>query len=188
MEIREWQKRNWVSVLAILISLVALFLSFIRCEPLHVDWAGVLVGCLAILVTVLLGWQIYTAININATLTEIDKQKEAIHVESEVKSCLISMSLSDFYYHLLTNKVEDDLVFKYINQKIESLLHASNIGNMDLCNIITKTLLETIPPGSVFLSEYNKKLLFDLLSRVKRTDEIKGYMELVKTLLLLEEK
>lgn len=53
-----------ISLLAVTISIIALFISCLRCEPLEMDWMSVLVSILSILVTLLIGWQIYSVLDI----------------------------------------------------------------------------------------------------------------------------
>src|SRR5574344_831127 len=67
-------KRNrvsWISVLAMVISIIAIGISIIalcKCCPrngnLSFDYMGVIVGILSLLVTVLIGWQIFYALKI----------------------------------------------------------------------------------------------------------------------------
>lgn len=46
-----------------LVSIAALCVSLIRCEPMTADWMGILVGVLSFLVTIVLGWNIYTYVD-----------------------------------------------------------------------------------------------------------------------------
>lgn len=58
------------SLVAITVSIIALA----KCAPssqLHADYIGAIVGILAILVTVLVGWQVYTLLEIKAVLKRV---------------------------------------------------------------------------------------------------------------------
>lgn len=61
------KKENWALVLsgiAIAISIIALCISCPHKAELGFDYQGVLVGVLSLLVTILIGWNIYTIIDI----------------------------------------------------------------------------------------------------------------------------
>lgn len=60
------------SFAAIIMSIIALA----KCAPssnLHADYIGVIVGILAVLVTVLVGWQVFTLIEIKSVLRRVDR-------------------------------------------------------------------------------------------------------------------
>lgn len=65
------------SFAAIVISIIALA----KCAPssqLHADYIGVIVGMLALLVTVLVGWQVYALIEIKAVLRRMRKAENEL--------------------------------------------------------------------------------------------------------------
>lgn len=65
------------SFAAIVISIIALA----KCAPssqLHADYIGVIVGMLALLVTVLVGWQVYALIEIKAVLSRMRKAENEL--------------------------------------------------------------------------------------------------------------
>ena len=77
-----------LSFIAIIFSITAICISYIHAKPLSWDIAGVLVGILSMLVTVLIGWQIYTIIDINKRIDnqvniKIADYKEQAHESKE---------------------------------------------------------------------------------------------------------
>lgn len=54
---------NFVSLT---LGIAALCISYIRCEPLTIEWMGILVGVLSFLVTIVLGWNIYTYVDMRS--------------------------------------------------------------------------------------------------------------------------
>ena len=54
-----------LSIISIIISIIAICISCYRTNNLGFDYLGLLVGILALLVTIILGWNIYTAIHLN---------------------------------------------------------------------------------------------------------------------------
>ena len=70
------KKESWallLSSVAVLISLVAICVACPHKAELGFDYQGVIVGILSLLVTVLIGWNIYTFIDIKGTSQKIDK-------------------------------------------------------------------------------------------------------------------
>ena len=57
-------------IVSILISICALCFAYLRCEPLEKDWLGILVGVLSLLVTILLGWNIYQIISVDKRIKD----------------------------------------------------------------------------------------------------------------------
>ena len=51
-------------LLSVIVSVTALAISIIRCEPMSMDWATFLVTILSALICALIGWQIYTLIDL----------------------------------------------------------------------------------------------------------------------------
>lgn len=65
----------WLSLIALLLSIIAAF----RTTPMEADWMGILVGILALLTTVLLGWQISSYVGFKKELIrDIEAEKEKL--------------------------------------------------------------------------------------------------------------
>lgn len=67
----------WVSCLSLPLSVIAVCAAFWRSPDLSFDYQGVIVGVLSLLVTVLIGWNIYTTIGIES---RINKFKYAVPI------------------------------------------------------------------------------------------------------------
>ena len=70
------KKESWallLSSVAVLISLVAICVACPHKAELGFDYQGVIVGVLSLLVTILIGWQIYTFIDINKKSKELEE-------------------------------------------------------------------------------------------------------------------
>lgn len=55
-----------LSFVSLILGIAALCISYIRCEPLTIEWMGILVGVLSFLVTIVLGWNIYTYVDMRS--------------------------------------------------------------------------------------------------------------------------
>jgi len=92
-----------------MICLCVIFPRYTSNENLGFDYLGILVGVLSLLVTLLIGWQIYNSISINKRLRQWDKEKEKlmtrideydknmIQVKSDVLSVVLSQAGKAFY-------------------------------------------------------------------------------------------
>lgn len=74
-------------IIAIALSAVSLTVSFVRIEPVTWDGLGGLAGILSILVTLLLGWQIFYAIDIEKRMQSI-VNRELFKTKDEIANVL----------------------------------------------------------------------------------------------------
>lgn len=66
-------KNNWVSLLALVIAVIALMLSY-RVVPIDFkDYWGFVLGLQSLFITILIGWQIYDTIDMKKEITNIRK-------------------------------------------------------------------------------------------------------------------
>lgn len=178
------KKENWALALSILALLISVVCCFIKIEPISYDYMGILVGVLSLLVTALIGWQIYSLIDIRNLRKEISNERTKAYIESERNITATFMAISDYYYSILIGKQqpEDEKVYKYIFNRVSSILHASRINDFETCRVIVKVLFETIRPENIEMSEKNKQYLFDLLSDVNEPRKIQRFSELFSLL------
>lgn len=73
--------KNWInsiiSVVAIIISIIAIS-KMAPTQSVNFDYLGAIIGVLSFLVTLLIGYQIYTVINVKEELKEVRKAREEI--------------------------------------------------------------------------------------------------------------
>ena len=177
------KKESWallLSSVAVLISLVAICVACPHKAELGFDYQGVIVGVLSLLVTILIGWQIYTFIDINKKSKELEEAKTAALISTERNNALTTNAISDFYYYILLKSDPLGVEYRFLDYRISSLYHFSNIGEIETCNTIVKVLLEMIVvPEDIKVLESGKNRILMLLTKVKDTDKIIGYEELV---------
>lgn len=84
-----WIRSYWgncLSISAIICSIVAICVSLPSAQELEMDYLGVIIGILSLLVTMLIGWQIYNAITIEKKIkdeTENLKREISDYIESD---------------------------------------------------------------------------------------------------------
>lgn len=68
------RKKENISIAISILALFTAILAVVRCEPIIVDWLGILVGILALLVTVLIGWQIYNVVYLDHKIKKLVRE------------------------------------------------------------------------------------------------------------------
>ena len=77
---------RWAIYPLLLFSLLASVIAICRTHPrveLEFDYIGLIVGILALLVTMLIGWQIYNAMNLDRKVSDIKKEYDGLKGRSE---------------------------------------------------------------------------------------------------------
>ena len=85
-----------ISVISLVVSLISVSCVLLRCEPMTMDWMGMLVGILSLLVTILIGWQIYNVLQVS--------KEEAIG--TSLFNLGQAMFYNGFYIHALDNFIK----------------------------------------------------------------------------------
>ena len=184
-------KINWAlcfSVVALILSIIAIAVAVYRSPELGFDYQGVLVGVLSLLVTVLVGLNIYTLVDFRRKENVID-EKVALIAESLsninkselASSAAMENAIAFIYYSLMGLKDPSGLDFRYIYHNILSLEKLSLLGDIKTCNSVVKMMLETIVhPERISVSKKNKEQLYVWLSKVKDTEQIERFGELIE--------
>jgi hypothetical protein len=186
------KKENWalgLSGIAIVISIIAICLSYPHKAGLGFDYQGILVSALSLLVTALIGWNIYTIIDIKSTRDKIDEISTGASSMIQ-KNMAISESANWMIYHyLLLEKDPLGLEYRFLYHGIACLFHTSQFSDIATCNAVVKGLLECIAnPKSITITKNRKNEILKLLSGVKHTDKIEGYLELLNKIALVNVK
>lgn len=154
-----------LSAISIMVSVAALCRTYPHTSDLGMDYQGVIGGMLALLVTILIGWQIYTAINVKEELKdikdlrrEINKQERDIYIRStnnlfEFQSAMFMM------YDNKKEKSNSDIFQLYLHG-ISSIYHLCSLGKQNECTSIVNIL---IARKSILMSEKFQKEQIDSL-------------------------
>lgn len=154
-----------LSAISIMVSVAALCRTYPHTSDLGMDYQGVIVGMLALLVTIPIGWQIYTAINVKEELKdikdlrrEINKQERDIYIRStnnlfEFQSAMFMM------YDNKKEKSNSDIFQLYLHG-ISSIYHLCSLGKQNGCTSIVNIL---IARKSILMSEKFQKEQIDSL-------------------------
>lgn len=184
-----------LSTIAIILSIVAICVAQPRTD-MSFDYLGLITGILGVLVTVLVGWNIYMIIDFRQEKEKLqqyfDEQKKSVNsVGSDLlvsyrnhlsNSALLEKAIADVYAHLLGQRENVSLVFEYLFHLLDSLASASKAENYDACNLWVneiKQVLTLSSPEQFVLSESNKQQLLMTLMQVSHSDRFIGFDDVV---------
>jgi hypothetical protein len=77
------KKFTSLAIFSTVLSIVAILIAWVRCEPITADWMSILVSVLAILVTTLIGWNIRNIIDLKQKEAQIEGEINYIHNKAD---------------------------------------------------------------------------------------------------------
>lgn len=154
-----------LSAISIMVSVAALCRTYPHTSDLGMDYQGVIVGMLALLVTILIGWQIYTAINVKEELKDIKDLRREINKQERDIYIRLTNNLFEFQsamFMMYDNKKEksNSDIFQLYLHGISSIYHLCSLGKQNECTSIVNIL---IARKSILMSEKFQKEQIDSL-------------------------
>lgn len=90
--------KNWINSALSIVAIVLSIIAIAKVEPVKIadfDYLGAIVGVLSFLVTLLIGYQIYTVINVKEELMEVRKAREEIDEQMQKKADKLSIEFKN---------------------------------------------------------------------------------------------
>lgn len=178
---------TWVTVaVSLIVSIVALCRS-LPCM-VGMDYMGVIVGILSLLITMLIGWNIYTVVDFNRRKEDLVKQEQILktlvaQVDNNTTghAAAAEYSFASIYLYLITGSEPLGLEYWYINHTLYTILRYSEIGGIKECNAFIDMLLTTITnPSKIKVSKERITEFLQILNLVRDKDKIEKYTELMR--------
>lgn len=181
-----------VSIIAIVLSVIAISTSFPRTE-MSFDYLGFITGCLGFLVTVLLGWNIYTIFDFRQERQDLkayfDEQKQSVKaVGSDLRMTfmnqianvsLLEKHISDVYSYMMGINKTVPLYFYYIHLTLGAIINSAQSENYDNCNVWVNELLAVIKePEVIEMPITSKMYLLKSFTMICHSENIKRLDEL----------
>lgn len=176
----------------LVISVVSFFCSYFR-SPFEIkdeiEFIGIIIVIIAIPVSILIGWNIFSIIDIKKIRDELLTTKVSSVFNAEKNNAITCHAVSDYYYHVLLKSDPLGIEYQFLYYRISELFHVSNIGDIETCNVIVKVLLEMIKsPEDIHILQSCKDRLIGLLSIVSEKEKIIKYNELMSVIARLGTK
>lgn len=159
----------WFSWLIFVIAIAALCVAIARCEPITADWISVDIGILAALATCLVGWQIYTLIDLRNAQKSFRDMKNGLEKE-------IFLRVADLYNDFASvYGGQGDFFFRtcYVLRRI---IFLSKAGEYKRCDDEIETLLFFAVDHK--LEVYKHKTVYSLLDQIENASKISKMREL----------
>ena len=157
-----------LSFIAIILSIVAICVSYPRNEDSSLDYIGIIVGILGALVAILVGWHLYNALNLKELVNQTEKAKaDAIEAKNQAEQMLRDTQVSTTQLSSKLTSITDEVTH----------LSNCNRSSIEQISMITKgmTDLQSIVKNSMELyksmQSYIEKLNEELGKKINK-DEI----------------
>ncbi len=171
---------NIISIGSAVIGVTALIISLCRIEPITAEWLGVMIGILGLLTSVLLGWQVFSIINLRGmegklkSLEDISRKgdSEAIGKAYDGIATLYITSIPD------EGKTQDDIVsshlYGYLLFTAMAMVMQSEAGNYEYCDATIGHLLK-LNREKLNINERQRDNIFDIAVKISSQGNIKNY-------------
>lgn len=166
------------------------------------DYLGFITGSLGFLVTVLLGWNIYTIFDFRQERQDLkayfDEQKQSVKaVGSDLRMTfmnqianvsLLEKHISDVYSYLMGINNTVPLYFYYIHLTLGAIINSAQSENYDNCNVWVNELLAVIKePEVIEMPITSKMYLLKSFTMICHSENIKRLDELHSVIARLKE-
>lgn len=149
---KNWIKSYWsnsLSIAAIICSVVAICVSLPSAPELGIDYIGVIVGILSLLVTMLIGWQIYNSIAIEKKIKD-----EVEQTRNEIDTYFNKQKIENLYMLTIVNGISQsrmDIIEKEYDSALFCCIHtidaALNANTPDIAQTCLNMVIDSIIPG-----------------------------------------
>ena len=174
-----------VSIVSTTVSIFALIIAFPHYENATYDYHGGLVTILAILVTVLIGWNIYSIVDFNRRKNEVNSLYLAVNQAlAEVSKWnnnsdgITEFSFVCVYQQMINIKPLPEMYDRLLNHSVLALKYFSYSKEMDVCKELVKSLL--FIPKEVPIAQDTKTSCLKTLHLIPEPDKIEGFYEVVE--------
>ena len=181
-------KTKWFYILlivALIFSITALIASLCRIEPIKVEWMGIMIGILGLLTSVLLGWQVFSIINLrgmevklkNLEDTSRKGDSEAIGKAYDGIATLYITSIPD------ENKTQDELVtdhlYGYILFTAMAIAMQCGAGNYEYCESTIGHILK-IDQNKFKINKHQRDNIFEIVAHISSHGNIKNFPDYLR--------
>ena len=166
-----------LSVCALSISVAALVIT-----SRHTIDVSFTIGGLSALVTILIGWNIYSLFDIKEAKKEIDNQSTLMIGEYERAMFQLYSALAMFYMSISSRDNQSMIITntQFVLYSVYAISHASLFEDYDTCAAQVKVTMEAISDQNINITRKGKKNILEALSLVKNGYKINGYGELLE--------
>ncbi|AQW96701.1 hypothetical protein BBD31_01760 [Elizabethkingia anophelis] len=198
-------KRNLLSYIALVISIIAISASCFAPVELKIDNYNSIISSLSVLITILIGWQIYVLVDYSKYRKEISADFESFKKEMNDSLNLKFIEIKNVFseydkrWGLINIKIEGDMASMYysvasvhlktkdyiafLENMINCIIAAERVGNIEMMNNASKHILIHVSPG-IEMSEFQLSRISTLFYKgVNKWNKTLYYKELERLIL-----
>lgn len=173
---------------SVVLSIVAIIVSIVTAsrtlhEYLRVDMLSLLVGIMAVLVTVLIGWQIFVLIDIRSYDSKFSNLEDQFHKSDFEIRGYSSLGYAHTNIAWLTETTRETWFIEYMRHSLIALSCFSKSGNFKTCWAIINELIANIKNGEpryYNTVKDNKQEWLLSLNDIDCPDKISNFKDLIK--------
>ncbi len=176
---------NIISIAAMIASITALVVSLCRIEPVTAEWLGILIGILGMLTSVLLGWQVFSIINLRSMESKLKSIEETSRRGDSASIGKAYDGIATLYITSIPDKnksneeVISDHIYGYLLFTALAMVTQSDAGNYEYCESTIGHILKT-DTGSLLINDKQRDNLFDIASKISGRGNIKNFASYLK--------
>ena len=168
-------RKNWLGLLSIVIS-VGTWLSFwLRFSPFTWDSFGAMAVTMGIIVTFLVGFQIWTVIDNKEFKKEVKAEQKEVKdtLQSVVYQELINQFVINFEFSMVYNEMGCNL-FSYLKFALQTIQLGIMSKQIDKCNSVISAMIEVIDKNTLEFRDKQHSILLDIFYNIKIPDPTSG--------------
>ena len=172
---KNFLRKNWLGLLAIVIS-VGTWLSFwLRFSPFTWDSFGAITAIMGIIITFLLGIQISAIIGVRRFEKKIEEEQKEIKDTIQTIDYLRTHSLFiiNHEFSMVYHEIGSSL-FSYMKFALQTVEYGVSCGQITTCNSVIKAMNEVLSKSDVVFTEFEKGLLLRIYYSIKTPELIEG--------------
>ena len=169
-----------LSVAAAVMGAAALVISLCRIEPVTTEWLGILVGTLALITSVLLGWQLFSIINLRTMESKLKSLEEASRKGDSASIGKAYDGIATLYITSLpdSSKTQQEVISSHIFTALAMAMQ-SEAGNFEYCESTIGHLLK-MDITNLELNEGQRNNIFGIAVRISSQNKISNFPEYIK--------
>lgn len=184
---KDFLKKNALPLLSLLISVITLLLFWCRFSPFTWDSFGAMATLLGVIVTFLVGFQIWAVIDTSRFKAEIKAEQKEMEetLQKVVYQELINQFIINFEFSMVYNEMGRSL-FSYLKFALQTVQLGVMCKQIDKCNSMINAMIEMIDKNMVEFTDKQHSILLDIFYNIKSSDPIKDLKN--KELQYIEER
>lgn len=168
-------KKNWLGLVSLLISVSTLLLFWCRLSPFTWDSFGAMAVTMGIIVTFLVGFQIWTVIDNKEFKKEVKAEQKEVKdtLQSVVYQELINQFVINFEFSMVYNEMGCNL-FSYLKFALQTIQLGIMSKQIDKCNSVINAMIEVIDKNTLEFRDKQHSILLDIFYNIKIPDPTIG--------------